>query len=212
MDLNICTSITTNPSIMANAKVDSVKDMIRTICGKYPIYDLSVELVDPFKSVDELVIEALEYYQIDSKKVVIKVPIIDIRTPKLLNILQDYEIPVNLTCVMSTYQAIMGLEFEPRYISFFYRRMVDFYENSRVMADSQISNAKLYQRKHKIGSNTEFICGSIRDPIDIAECFQAGTDIVTVPYKILLESFKHPKSEEAVLEFIKKWTEKDKVN
>jgi len=210
MDLDICTSITTNPSIMANAKVDNVKDMIRTLC-KYQIYDLSVELIDPFKPIDELVVEALEYYTIDKKKVVIKVPIIDIRTPKLLNALQEYDIPVNLTCVMSTYQAIMGLEFEPRYISFFYRRMVDFYENSRARAMSQITQAKIYQQKYKIGSNTEFICGSIRDPIDVAECFQAGTDIVTVPYKILLESFKHAKSEEAVLEFVKKWTEKDKV-
>lgn len=209
--MEICSSITTNPSIMANAKVNSVKDMIRTICKNYSIYDLSVELVDPFKSVDELVIEALEYYQIDPSKVVIKVPIIDIRTPKLLNTLQDYEIPVNLTCVMSTYQAIMGLEFEPRYISFFYRRMVDFYENNRNRAMSQITQAKIYQQKYKIGSRTEFICGSIRDPIDIAECFQAGTDIVTVPYKILREAFVHPKSEEAVLEFVKKWTEKDKV-
>jgi transaldolase len=194
---------------MANAKVSSIEEMIRKICD-YPIYDLSVELVDPFKSIPELVDEAVGYYNIDPDKVVIKVPIIDIRTPRLIEALQDQNVPINLTCVMSTYQAIMGLEYEPKYISFFYRRMVDFYGN-RYKAQSQITQAEIYQRKKKMGSNTEFICGSIRDPPDIAECFMAGTDIVTVPYKVLLESFKHPKSEEAVLEFTANWQKKDKV-
>ena len=209
MNLDLVSSVTTNPKIMTDAKVKDIHEMIKLIC-EYSIYDLSVELVDPFKSVDELVDEAVGYYECNEDKVVIKVPIIDKRTPILIQKLEDYEIPINLTCVMSTYQAIMGLEYEPRYISFFYRRMVDFY-NNRYKAQAQITQTQIYQHKHKIGSETEFICGSIRDPEDITECFNAGTDIVTVPYDVLLKSFIHPKSEEAILEFTTKWANKDGV-
>jgi transaldolase len=209
MKLDICVSVTTNPRIMVDAGVKDIYEMIKKICDNDKIYDLSVELLDPFKPEQELVEEAAGYFNCNPDKVVIKVPIIDVRTPKLIQQLQVFEIPVNLTCVMSTYQAIMGLEYEPKYISFFYRRMADYY-NSRAIAMSQISHAKTYQYKYKRSSRTEFICGSIRDPIDIDECFQAGVDIVTVPYKVLLESFKHPKSEDAVLEFTAKWANKDK--
>ena len=57
---------------------------------------------------------------------------------------------------------------------------------------------------------TNIICGSIRYPKDVPECFSAGANIVTVPYDILKQMFKHEKTTEAIAEFATKWNEKRK--
>ncbi len=83
MSLGICDGITTNPSIMAKDGVTNIEDMITEIC-KYNIEDVSVELLDPFKTIPELVDEAVGYYKVCPEKVVIKVPTIDFRTPTFI--------------------------------------------------------------------------------------------------------------------------------
>jgi transaldolase len=47
------------------------------------------------------------------------------------------------------------------------------------------------------------ICGSIRDPRDVADCLIAGANIVTVPYDIMKKLLLHPKTDEAISEFDK---------
>ena len=55
---------------------------------------------------------------------------------------------------------------------------------------------------------SEIIVGSIRHIADISEAFQAGTDIVTVPSKFFRAMVSHPKTDEAVRQFVsdfQKW-------
>jgi transaldolase len=50
--------------------------------------------------------------------------------------------------------------------------------------------------------------GSIRHIADISEAFQAGADIVTVPPKFFRAMLSHPKTDEAVRQFVtdfQKW-------
>ena len=54
----------------------------------------------------------------------------------------------------------------------------------------------------------EIIVGSIRHIADISESFQAGADIVTVPPKFFRAMVSHPKTDEAVRQFVtdfQKW-------
>ena len=54
----------------------------------------------------------------------------------------------------------------------------------------------------------EIIVGSIRHIADISEAFQAGADIVTVPPKFFRAMVSHPKTDEAVRQFVtdfQKW-------
>jgi transaldolase len=193
--------VTTNPSLMAKAGVMDIKEMIHNIC-KYDIYDVSVELLDPTLSVSKLVCEANSYYMCGIDKVVIKVPMIDIHTTELMNSLYKKKIPVNLTCLMSAYQAILGLESEPKYISLFYRRMCDFKGFSYAIDQIRMTSEYL----QRFGDDRPLlICGSIRSPEDVGFCMDAGADIVTIPYKILNEMYIHPKTVEAVKEFTEKW-------
>ena len=49
---------------------------------------------------------------------------------------------------------------------------------------------------------SEIIVGSIRHIADINEAIQAGADIVTVPPKFLQQMVAHPKTDEAVNQFV----------
>ena len=55
---------------------------------------------------------------------------------------------------------------------------------------------------------SEIIVGSIRHIMDINEALQAGADIVTVPPKFFRQLVSHPKTDEAVTQFVtdfQKW-------
>ena len=57
-------------------------------------------------------------------------------------------------------------------------------------------------------SPAEIIVGSIRHIMDVNEALQAGADIVTVPPKFFRQMTQHPKTDEAVSQFLgdfQKW-------
>lgn len=58
-----------------------------------------------------------------------------------------------------------------------------------------------------MGSLTKIIVGSIRRPEDVAQAAVAGTDVVTVLYKILTQMPYHKKTEETIAEFDRAWQE-----
>ena len=58
------------------------------------------------------------------------------------------------------------------------------------------------------GSSSEIIVGSIRHIADINEAMQAGAHILTVPPKFFPQMCAHPKTDEAVHQFVtefQKW-------
>jgi transaldolase len=64
------------------------------------------------------------------------------------------------------------------------------------------------------GSDSEIIVGSIRHIADINEAMQAGADILTVPPKFFPQMCGHPKTDEAVQQFVtefQKWQAKPAV-
>jgi transaldolase len=47
------------------------------------------------------------------------------------------------------------------------------------------------------------IAASIRTPIHVLECAKAGAHIATVPYKVLMQSMKHPLTDAGLASFLK---------
>lgn len=202
---------------MAKAGVTNQLEAIEEICSyfddlEYNIDSLSVELLDPTKTREELFNEAMSYAEIDMERIAIKVPLIDLSSLELVHDLHHEGIAVNMTCIMSAYQGILAYSCRPEYISFFFNRMVDYGDTylgniGKEYAKDQIEILSKYIGKR---IRTSIICGSIRHPHDISRCFSAGADIVTVPYPVLLETFKHIKTTEAIAEFATKWNEQRK--
>lgn len=87
-------------------------------------------------------------------------------------------------------------------MSLFYRRIRDIgYDAAAVVRDVR---ATFRER----AVPCEIIVGSIRHVADISEAFQSGADIVTVPPKFFRSIVSHPKTDEAVRQFVtdfQKW-------
>ena len=111
---------------------------------------------------------------------------------------------VNCTCCMSYNQAIMAALAGADFVSLFWGRIRDSgYDAASVVRS-------VHETFRQRNCQSEIIVGSIRQMIDISEAMQAGADIVTVPPKFLPEMCRHPKTDEAVQQFMRdfqEWTQ-----
>jgi transaldolase len=102
---------------------------------------------------------------------------------------------------MSYNQAIMAANAGASFVSLFWGRIRDVgYDAASVV---RAVRETFLERN----SSSQIIVGSIRQMIDINEAFQAGADIVTVPPKFLPLMCGHPKTDEAVQQFVRDFRE-----
>jgi transaldolase len=191
--------ITTNPSILSkeqkvdfNLHIRRIIDLIRRYGYDIP---LSVEVftTDP----DEMLRQADSFVTQfgDYQKLAIKVPI-GWEELRVIHHLRQQGIQVNCTCCMSYNQAIMAAAAGANYVSIFWGRVRDIgYDAGSVIRETHAT-------LREWGSTSEIIVGSIRHIMDINEALQAGANIVTVPPRFFPQRVVHPKTDEAVRQFI----------
>ena len=191
--------LTTNPSILSREEKGDFIEHIKKIIAVLQRYGydipLSVEVftTDPDEMVRqaETFVEHLGSY----KNLAIKIPI-GWEELRVIHDLRKRGIRVNCTCCMSFNQAIMAANAGANYVSLFYGRIRDIGYD----AASVIRQTRAVLREWN--SPTEIIVGSIRHIMDINEAMQAGADIVTVPPKFFPQLVAHPKTDEAVNQFV----------
>jgi len=192
------TGATTNPKIMSKEeKGYSFKEKIQQILDlvKNPV---SVEVTGDDSG--SMVEEAKEYASWD-ENIVIKIPM-GIEGLKAVNVLErEYGIKTNVTAIMATNQAILAALSSASYASIFYGRVCDLgYDAYEV-----IQRTSQLFKQHKV--KTKIIVGSVRTLLDINRAFQAGADIVTVPFKFLKMMTRNLQTEATITEFNKIWKE-----
>jgi transaldolase len=192
--------ITTNPSILSKEERRDFTTHIRDIIGLLNRYkskiSLSVELftTDP----DDMMLQADNFLDAfgDYEALAIKVPI-GWNELRVIHHLRQRGARVNCTCCMSYNQAIMAARAGANYVSLFWGRIRDTgYDAASVVSE-------VHRTFKEWGSSSEIIVGSIRQMIDVNEAIQAGADIVTVPPKFLPLMCAHPKTDEAVAQFVR---------
>lgn len=195
----IISGITTNPSILSKEEKGDFLTHIRAILGLAHYYrDDNIPVsVEVFTSrTDEMVTQAK--HLVDSLRdpsVVIKIPIgWDELT--VIRQLRDAGIWVNCTCCMSYNQAIMAALAGAQYVSLFWGRIKDTGADAATVVHQVRATFREWHQQ------SEIIVGSIRHLMDVNEAFQAGADIVTVPFKFLEPMTRHPKTDEAVRQFL----------
>jgi transaldolase len=196
--------VTTNPSIMSKEErrdfSTHIRDIIDLLKRYNPSASLSVELftVEP----REMLVQAEQFLKAfgDYENLAIKVPIgWDELT--VIHELRRMGARVNCTCCMSYNQAMMAAEAGANYVSLFWGRIRDVgYDASEVVRQVR---ATLSEEK----SPAEIIVGSIRQMIDVNEAMRAGAHIVTVPPKFFPLMCAHPKTDEAVQQFMRDFKE-----
>jgi transaldolase len=199
--------VTTNPSILSKEEKGDFRNHIKKIIRLLEKHDYHVPLsVEVFSSQPaEMVAQAEEFVQHFGgyPELNVKIPV-GWNELGVIRELRRRGIKVNCTCCMSYNQAIMAAAAGANFVSLFYGRIRDIgYDAAPVVRALHATF-----REHRVPC--EIIVGSIRHIHDINEALMAGADIVTVPPKFFRQMVSHPKTDEAVNQFIsdfQKWRE-----
>lgn len=192
--------VTTNPSLVGK-EAGNFKDLIREICH---LVDgpVSAEVVAVTK--DEMVDEAHELARIH-RNVVVKVPLI-VEGLKAVKTLSREGIKVNVTLCFSANQALLAAKAGATYISPFIGRLDDIsHDGMEVIRDIKT----IYNNYHY---PTQILTASIRHPLHVLEAAKLGSDVATMPFKVLEQIVKHPLTDIGLKQFLADWDKFMKEN
>jgi len=192
--MGILDGVTTNPSLMAKEGIKgeaAIRDHYKAICDivKAPV---SAEVIST--DVDGIIEEGKKLAQID-ENIVVKVPMIKDGI-KAIRWFTDNNIKTNCTLVFSAGQAILAAKAGATYLSPFIGR-VDDSNWDGVQLIEQIVHIYRVQ-----GWDTEVLAASIRNPLHIVRCAEAGADVCTCPLKSIEGLLKHPLTDIGLAKFL----------
>ncbi len=193
-DLGILDGVTTNPSLMAKEGIkgtEAVNNHYKTICEMVD-GDVSAEVVTiEFKTI----IEEGKKLAAIHKNIVVKVPMIP-EGIKAIKWFSDNGIRTNCTLIFNAGQAILASKAGAAYVSPFIGRIDDIgWDGVELIA--QIAHIFEVQ-----GYDTEILAASIRSPLHIIKCAEAGANICTCPLESIIGLTKHPLTDIGLAKFL----------
>ncbi len=194
-DLGVLDGVTTNPSLMAKEGIkgqEAVYNHYKTICEIVTNGDISAEVVST--DFDGIVAEGKKLAAIHPN-IIVKVPMIKDGV-KAMKWFTDNGIKTNCTLVFSAGQAILAAKAGAKYVSPFIGRIDDGGWDG-VQLIEQI--ARIYTIQ---GFETEILAASIRNPLHIIKCAEAGADVCTCPLESILGLLKHPLTDIGLAKFL----------
>jgi transaldolase len=126
---------------------------------------------------------------------VVKIPM-TVEGLKACKVLTQEGIKTNVTLIFTAAQALMAARAGATYVSPFLGRLDDI---SMPGIDLIRSIADIFAVSE--GITTKIIAASVRNPIHVIDCAEAGADIATVPYKVLEQMTKHPLTDQGIAKF-----------
>ena len=193
----IIDGVTTNPSLIAKEGKDFkkvVKEICRIVNG--PI-SAEVVILDAKGMVKEA--KKISAWH---KNIVIKVPM----TPegiKATVALKKLKIKTNITLVFNAQQALLAAKAGAAFISPFLGRIDDLGYESGIVLEEMMTIIRNYNFK------SEIIAASIRSINHVKLSAELGAHIATIPFSILEQMFKHPKTDEGIKKFLDDWKKVD---
>ena len=198
--IGVIDGVTTNPSLVSNEGGQrSFGSLVKQICDivKGPV---SAEVIST--NYEEMVAEGLRLAKIDDF-VVVKAPLTEdgIKATKALS---SEGINVNVTLIFTPSQALLAAKAGAAYVSPFIGRLDDVSTPGMNLVEdiSQIFANYDYP--------TELLVASVRHPMHVVESALAAADVVTLPYKVLVQMFKHPLTDAGLERFLSDWKKKKK--
>jgi len=189
--------VTTNPSLMLKAGHDPL-EVIREISQIFPWNSsISAEVVGDTS--EEMVDMAQRYLDI-GPNITIKVPC----TPeglKACHELHAEEVPVNVTLIFSSAQAILAAKAGATYVSPFVGRVFDqSFDGIGVIEEI----ADVFATHH---IDTKVLAASVRDVHQVSSAFRVGADICTLPITVFYKMYKHILTDKGLELFDNDWKE-----
>ncbi|MDP1707994.1 MAG: fructose-6-phosphate aldolase [Gammaproteobacteria bacterium] len=194
VELGMADGVTTNPSLMAKETGISFHKQIATICAL-----VSGPVSAEVTSLDyaEMLRQGRELASI-APNVTVKLPL----TPDGLRAcrdLADEGTQVNVTLCFSAAQAILAAKAGASFVSPFVGRLDDVGEHGMSLI------AEIVDIYNNYDWPTEVLVASVRHPTHVLEAARIGADVVTLPFKVLEQMYKHPLTTMGIDQFMADW-------
>lgn len=189
----ILDGVTTNPSLIAK-EGRPIHEQIRAIC-EIVNGDVSAEVVST--NVEGMIEEGHDLARIH-ENVVVKVPLTKEGITATARLSKE-GIRLNVTLCFSAAQALLAAKAGAYIISPFVGRLDDIGIEGM---DLITSITRIYRN---YGFKTQVLAASVRSPIHVIDAAKAGSDIATMPFKVLESLFHHPLTDKGLAQFLKDW-------
>ncbi len=201
--LGVLRGVTTNPSLAAKEGIDDASNyraVVQEIAG---IVDgpISAEVIST--TVDGMVAEGRDIATW-APNVVVKIPS-TLEGLEAISILSSEDIRINQTLCFSVNQALLGALAGASFVSPFVGRLDDEGHDGMQLVRDIVEMFGNYDM------DTQVLAASIRHPLHCVMAAEAGADIATIPYKVLLQMMHHPLTDVGVERFIQDWQRAVKV-
>jgi transaldolase len=192
--LGVISGVTTNPSLVSKEATADYETVVKTICSIVSGSVSAEVLVEDAESM----IEEARVKASWAPNVTVKIPI-TADGLKATSTLSKENIKINMTLCFSVNQALLAARAGASYVSPFVGRLDDIgLDGMELVADI----AEMY-RNYELP--TKVIAASIRHTQHCVTAARAGADIVTVPYKVLMQMIKHPLTDIGIARFLEDW-------
>ncbi len=193
-DLGVLDGVTTNPSLMAKEGITGEANILKhyvDICN-IVTGDVSAEVI------------ATDYAGIISEgerlaklhpQIVVKVPMIKDGI-KAIRYFSNKGIKTNCTLVFSAGQALLAAKAGATYVSPFLGRLDDINYDGVELISQIVHIYRMYDYP------TQVLAASIRNPLHIVRCAEAGADVATCPLNAILDLLKHPLTDIGLAKFL----------
>lgn len=192
-DMGVICGVTTNPSLIAKEGRDFnevIKEITTIVDGP-----ISGEVKATTTDAEGMIKEGREIAAIHPNMVV-KIPM-TVEGLKAVKVLSAEGIKTNVTLIFSANQALLAARAGATYVSPFLGRLDDI----------SVDGVELIREIVEIFSvaniQTQIIAASVRHPMHVTQCAEAGADIATVPYKVLEQMINHPLTTTGIEKFQK---------
>jgi len=192
-DMGLLDGITTNPSLLAKEGGDPQKTMkeISTIIKG----DVSLEVVST--TYDEMIEEGRRLREYGNN-VIVKCPMTG-EGLKACKSLSAEGIPVNVTLVFSSNQAVLAAKAGAKYVSPFIGRLDDIGHTGMDLIKEIKQIFQNYDFK------TQILVASVRHPQHVVDAGKIGADVVTLPPTVLEKMLKHTLTDKGLKAFLDDW-------
>ena len=193
--LGVISGVTTNPSLLAKNNCGDIKGVIQEICALVPQGPISVEVISD--DADGMIKEGKEFHSW-AKNIAVKVPM-TVEGMKAVRYFTDNGIKTNVTLVFSANQALLAASAGATIISSFVGRFDDIGQDGMAIVADVVELIKSH------GFASEILAASIRHPLHVTQAAQAGADISTIPFKVLMAMYEHPLTAKGIDLFKADW-------
>lgn len=193
-DLGILDGVTTNPSLMAKEGIKGTDAVMKHYIDICNIVDGPVSAEVLSTDYEGIVKEGMALAELH-KNIVVKVPMIKDGI-KAIKYFSDNGIATNCTLIFSAGQAILAAKAGATMVSPFIGRIDDSNWDGVELIHQIVNvfNAQMF--------DTQVLAASIRTPLHIVKCAEAGADICTCPLDSILGLLKHPLTDIGLAKFL----------